>query len=39
LSNENMLRELRQRSALAAQKYFSWDAIASQFQSAIFPAR
>ena len=35
LSNEKLFRELCQRSAIAAQKYFSWDAIASQFQSAI----
>ena len=39
LSNENVLRELRQRSAVAALKYFSWDAIASQFHSAISAAR
>ncbi len=38
LSNEKVFRELRQRSAIAAQKYFSWDAIASQFQSAISTA-
>jgi glycosyltransferase involved in cell wall biosynthesis len=35
LSDESVFRELRRRSASAAQKYFSWDAIAAQFQSAI----
>jgi len=35
LSNEELFRELRQRSATAARKYFSWDAITSQFRSAI----
>ncbi|HEX3377092.1 MAG TPA: glycosyltransferase [Candidatus Acidoferrales bacterium] len=35
LSNEKLYRELRQRSAMAAQKYFSWDSIASQFRNAI----
>lgn len=39
LSNERVFRELCERSATAAQKYFSWDAIASQFQSAISAAR
>jgi glycosyltransferase involved in cell wall biosynthesis len=39
LSNEMVFRELRQRSAMAAQKYFSWDAIASQFQRAISTSR
>lgn len=38
MSNESVLEELRERSALAAQKYFSWDAIASQFHSAISTA-
>lgn len=31
LKDEDLNRELRQRSLNAAQKYFSWDAIASQF--------
>lgn len=35
LTNEILFLELRQRSAMAAQKYFSWDAIVSQFRSAI----
>lgn len=39
LSDEKVFRELRRRSAIAAQKYFSWDAIASQFQGAISAAR
>jgi glycosyltransferase involved in cell wall biosynthesis len=39
LSNEKLFQELRERSTIAAQKYFSWDAIASQFKSAISAAR
>jgi glycosyltransferase involved in cell wall biosynthesis len=35
LTDEKLFRELRQRSIAAATKYFSWDAIASQFASAI----
>lgn len=35
LSNETVFRDLRRRSASAAQKYFSWDAIAAQFRNAI----
>lgn len=35
LTDEKLSGELRQRSEAAARKYFSWDAIASQFASAI----
>jgi glycosyltransferase involved in cell wall biosynthesis len=35
LTNENLYRELRQRSVTAAQQYFCWNAIASQFKSAM----
>ncbi len=35
LSDEKLCLELRQRSATAARKYFSWDAIASQFVGAM----
>jgi glycosyltransferase involved in cell wall biosynthesis len=35
LTDEKLCGELRQRSVAAAQKYFSWDAIASQFVSAM----
>ena len=35
LTNENLYLELRQRSVATAEKYFSWDAISSQFASAI----
>jgi glycosyltransferase involved in cell wall biosynthesis len=35
LTDEKLSRELRQRSVAAAQKYFCWDAIASQFVSAM----
>ena len=35
LTDEKLSRELRQRSAAAAQKYFYWDAIASQFVNAM----
>jgi glycosyltransferase involved in cell wall biosynthesis len=35
LRDEKLYRELRQRSAGAAQKYFCWTAIASQFASAM----
>jgi glycosyltransferase involved in cell wall biosynthesis len=38
LTDEDLYRELRQRSLHVAQKYFSWDAIASQFIQAM-PAR
>jgi glycosyltransferase involved in cell wall biosynthesis len=34
-TDEDLYRELRQRSLRAAQKYFSWDAIASQFLQAM----
>jgi glycosyltransferase involved in cell wall biosynthesis len=36
LTDEKSYRDLRQRSIVAAQKYFSWDAIASQFVSAVY---
>jgi glycosyltransferase involved in cell wall biosynthesis len=35
LTDEEFYLELRQRSLAAAQQYFSWDAIASQFASAM----
>jgi glycosyltransferase involved in cell wall biosynthesis len=35
LTDEKLYRELRQRSVAAAQKYFCWEAIASQFVSAM----
>ena len=35
LTDEKLYRELRQRSVSAAQKYFCWDAIASQFADAM----
>ena len=35
LTDEKLYSELRQQSATAARKYFSWDAIASQFAEAI----
>lgn len=35
LTDENVYRELRQRSVTAAQQYFCWNAIASQFKSAM----
>jgi glycosyltransferase involved in cell wall biosynthesis len=35
LTDEKSYRDLRQRSVVAAQKYFSWDAIASQFVCAM----
>ena len=35
LTDEKLYRELRQRSVTAAQQYFCWDAIASQFVSAM----
>jgi glycosyltransferase involved in cell wall biosynthesis len=35
LTDEKLYRELRQRSVAAAQQYFCWNAIASQFASAI----
>jgi glycosyltransferase involved in cell wall biosynthesis len=35
LTDEKLYRDLRQRSATAAQKYFCWNAIASQFVSAM----
>jgi glycosyltransferase involved in cell wall biosynthesis len=35
LTDENLYRELRRRSLAAAREYFSWDAIASQFASAM----
>ncbi len=35
LGDEPLRRELRQRSLAAAQKYFSWDAIAAQFIGAL----
>jgi glycosyltransferase involved in cell wall biosynthesis len=35
LTDEKLYRELRQRSVAAAQEYFCWDAIASQFASAV----
>jgi len=35
LTDEKLHRELRQRSVAAARDYFSWDAIASQFASAM----
>ena len=35
LTDEKLSGELRQRSEVAARKYFSWDAIASQFVSAM----
>jgi glycosyltransferase involved in cell wall biosynthesis len=35
LTDEKLYRELRQHSATAAQKYFCWNAIASQFASAM----
>jgi glycosyltransferase involved in cell wall biosynthesis len=35
LTDENLYRELRQRSATATQKYFCWSSIASQFANAI----
>jgi glycosyltransferase involved in cell wall biosynthesis len=34
LTDKNLIQDLRQRSEMAARKYFSWDAIASQFISA-----
>ena len=35
LTDKNLIQDLRQRSEMAARKYFSWDAIASQFISAM----
>ena len=35
LTDERLYRELRQRNTAAAQQYFCWNAIASQFVSAI----
>ena len=35
LTDEKLYRELRQRNVTAAQEYFCWNAIASQFVSAI----
>ena len=35
LTDEKLYRELRQRNATAAQQYFFWNAIASQFVSAM----
>jgi len=35
LTDQNLIQNLRQRSEMAARKYFSWDAIASQFISAM----
>jgi hypothetical protein len=35
LTDENLYREMRKRSTAAAQKYFCWDAIASQFAKAM----
>jgi glycosyltransferase involved in cell wall biosynthesis len=35
LTDEKLYRELRQRSVTAAQQYFCWNAIASQFVSAM----
>jgi glycosyltransferase involved in cell wall biosynthesis len=35
LTDENLYRELCRRSLAAAREYFSWDAIASQFASAM----
>ena len=35
LTDEKLYRELRQRNVTAAQEYFCWNAIASQFASAI----
>jgi glycosyltransferase involved in cell wall biosynthesis len=38
LTDEKLYRELCERSANAARKYFSWDAIATQFANALAPA-
>jgi glycosyltransferase involved in cell wall biosynthesis len=39
LTDEKMYQELRQRSQAAARDYFSWDAIASQFVTAMSTSR
>jgi glycosyltransferase involved in cell wall biosynthesis len=39
LTDDELRRELRQQNSVAAERYFSWHAIASQFAQAMFARR